>query len=83
MARAAGIHAIRVEDPGELAAGIADILAHDGPALLDVVTNRLELAMPPKIQAEQVKGFSLYLLKAVMNGRGDQVVDLARTNLMR
>ena len=83
MARAAGIHAIRVEDPGELAAGIADILAHDGPAVLDVVTNRLELAMPPKIQAEQVKGFSLYLLKAVMNGRGDQVVDLARTNLMR
>jgi pyruvate dehydrogenase (quinone) len=83
MARAAGIHAIRVEDPGELEAAIAEVLAHDGPALLDVVTNRQELAMPPKIQAEQVKGFSLYLLKAVMSGRGDEVLDLAKSNLIR
>jgi pyruvate dehydrogenase (quinone) len=83
MARAAGIHAIRVEDPGDLQAALAEILAHDGPALLDVVTNRQELAMPPKIQAEQVKGFSLYLLKAVMNGRGDKIIDLAKTNLLR
>ena len=48
-----------------------DVLAHPGPALLDVVTNRQELSMPPKLQAEQVKGFSLYVLRAVMNGRGD------------
>ena len=39
--------------------------------------------MPPKIEAEQVKGFSLYVLRAVMNGKGDAVLDLARTNLIR
>jgi hypothetical protein len=49
---------------------------------LDVVTNRQELAMPPKLQAEQVKGFSLYALQAVMNGRGDAILDLAKTNLL-
>ena len=81
--RAAGLHGRRVEDPGELEGAIAEMLAHDGPALLDVVTNRQELAMPPKIQAEQVKGFSLYVMRAVMNGRGDEILDLAKTNLWR
>jgi len=83
MARAIGIHARRVEDPGDLEGAIQDVLSHPGPALLDVVTNRQELAMPPKLQAEQVKGFSLYALQAVMNGRGDAILDLAKTNLLR
>ena len=83
LARAAGLHARRVEDPGDLEGAIRDVLAHPGPALLDVVTNRQELAMPPKLQAEQVKGFSLYALRAVMSGRGDAVLDLAKTNLIR
>ncbi|MDQ0390872.1 ubiquinone-dependent pyruvate dehydrogenase [Labrys monachus] len=83
MARAVGIHAIRVEDPAELDAAIRDVLAHDGPALLDVVTNAQELAMPPSIDLEQVKGFGLWALRAVINGRGDELLDLARTNLLR
>ena len=83
MAEAIGIKGIRVEDPGDLVEATQAILTHDGPALLDVVTARNELSMPPKIQAEQVKGFSLYVMRAVMNGRGDEVVDLARTNLLR
>jgi len=82
MARAMGIHAIRVEDPGELEQAVAEVLAHDGPALLDVVTATQELSMPPTIGAEQVKGFSLWLIRAVMSGRGDEVIDLARTNLL-
>jgi pyruvate dehydrogenase (quinone) len=82
MARAMGIHAIRVEDPGELAGAIEQVLAHDGPALLDVVTAKQELSMPPTIELEQVKGFSLWLIRAVMSGRGDEVIDLAKTNLL-
>lgn len=83
VARAAGVHAIRVEDPGELEAAVADILSHNGPALLDVVTNREELSMPPKIEAQQVKGFSLWALQAVMNGKGDQLLDLTVSNFLR
>jgi pyruvate dehydrogenase (quinone) len=82
MARAMGIHAVRVEDPGELPNAIRDTLAHDGPAVLDVVTAKQELSMPPTITVEQVKGFSLWVLRAVMSGRGDEVLDLARTNLL-
>ena len=83
MARAVGIHGQRVEDPRALPEAVAAMLAHDGPALLDVVTNTQELAMPPALKAEQVKGFSLWALKAVMNGRADELVELARTNLLR
>jgi pyruvate dehydrogenase (quinone) len=82
MARAMDIHAQRVEDPGELPSAVAAMLAHDGPALLDVVTAKHELSMPPTISVEQVKGFSLWVLRAVMSGRGDEVIDLAKTNLL-
>ena len=82
MARAMGIFARRVEDPGELAGAMKDMLSHAGPALLDVVIARQELSMPPTITPEEVKGFSLWLLRAVMSGRGDEVIDLAKTNLL-
>jgi thiamine pyrophosphate-dependent acetolactate synthase large subunit-like protein len=83
MARAIGIHGVRVEDPGELPGAVQSALAHDGPALLDVVVNRQELAMPPHIELEQAKGFTLYMVNAVLSGRGDEVLELARTNLWR
>nr|WP_245456258.1 thiamine pyrophosphate-dependent enzyme [Rhizobium leguminosarum] len=82
VARAAGVHAIRVEDPTELEGAVRDILAHPGPALLDVVTNTQELSMPPKIEAAQVKGFGLWAIRAVMNGRGDELVDLTVSNFL-
>jgi pyruvate dehydrogenase (quinone) len=82
MAVAMGIRGLRVEDPGDLPAALADILAHDGPAVLDVVTATQELSMPPTIGLEQVKGFSLWMIRAVMSGRGDEVLDLAKQNLL-
>jgi pyruvate dehydrogenase (quinone) len=83
MARAMGLHGVRVEDPGELEGALTAALAHPGPAVIDVVVNRQELATPPTITAEQAKGFTLYMLKAVLSGRGDEVLDLAKTNLWR
>ncbi|WP_306838923.1 ubiquinone-dependent pyruvate dehydrogenase [Neorhizobium huautlense] len=80
VARAAGIHAIRVEDPVELERGIEAVLRHPGPALLDVVTNPQELSIPPKIEAAQVMGMSLWAAKTVMNGRGDELLDVAVSN---
>jgi thiamine pyrophosphate-dependent acetolactate synthase large subunit-like protein len=83
MAEASGVLGLRVEDPGEVEPALARALRHDGPALVDVVTNRMELAMPPKTTFEQAKGFGLYLIRAVINGRGDEIVELARSNLRR
>ncbi len=82
MARAMGVHAARVEDPADLGRRCATALAHPGPALVDVVTNRAELAMPPKITLKEAGGFSLWAAKAVMSGRGTELIDLARTNTL-
>jgi pyruvate dehydrogenase (quinone) len=81
MAQAMGIRGIRLTTPAEVENGIADALAHDGPVLVDAVVNRSELAMPPSITMEMAKGFSLYMVKAILNGRTDEIVDLAKTNL--
>ena len=80
MARAIGIHATRVEDPADLAGALRTAFAHPGPALVDVVTNRAELAMPPKITLTEAAGLSLWAAKAVMNGDGTELIDLVRTN---
>ncbi len=82
MARAMGVHAARVEDPADLAPALREAFAHPGPALVDVITNRAELAMPPKITLKEMGGFSLWAAKAVMNGRGNELIDLARTNTL-
>ncbi|MBB5767392.1 pyruvate dehydrogenase (quinone) [Xanthomonas arboricola] len=81
MATAMGVKGIRVEQSDDVDDALRTAFAHPGPVLVDVVTAKQELVMPPKIQLEQAKGFSLFMLKALINGRGDEVVDLARTNL--
>jgi len=83
MAEAVGIKGVRIEDPKDVEARIAEALAHPGPVVVDAVVNRQELAMPPAITAEMAKGFSLYMVKAILSGRGDEIFDLARTNLRR
>ena len=74
---------VRVEKPEELQGALQQAFAYDGPALIDVVVNRQELSLPPSIEFKQATGFGLYIMKAVMNGRADEVIDLAKTNLFR
>ncbi|MCX4161061.1 MULTISPECIES: ubiquinone-dependent pyruvate dehydrogenase [Paraburkholderia] len=81
IAKGAGIFGVRVTESETLAEALRAAFAHPGPAVVDVVTAKHELAMPPKIQWAQAKGFSLYMLRAVLSGRGDEVVELANTNL--
>ena len=83
MADAAGILGLRAETPEQVRPMLVQALNHDGPALVDVLVNRQELSLPPTISPEQVRGFTLYMIKAVLSGRGDELVDLARTNLFR
>src|SRR5258708_3424979 len=73
MAEAIGIKGVRIEDPEEVQEKLAEALAHPGPVLIDAVVNRMELAMPPKVTAEMAKGFTLYMLKAVLNGRAPHI----------
>lgn len=83
VAIACGVKGIRVERASELDSAIQQALNQDGPVLLDVITAKDELAIPPQIKLEQAKGFSLYMLRAIINGRGNELVELAKTNWLR
>jgi pyruvate dehydrogenase (quinone) len=83
IAREIGFFGRRVTRSDALEETLREAFAHDGPALVDVVTDGMELVMPPKIKAQQVAGFSLYSMRAIMTGRGDELVELAQTNLLR
>ncbi|MDT5076855.1 MAG: hypothetical protein QOJ80_1492 [Mycobacterium sp.] len=83
VARAMGLFGRRVEHPAELEQALTDAFAHDGPAVVDVVTARQELSIPPAITAEQAKGFSLYAIRTILAGRADELLDLVSTNVAR
>jgi pyruvate dehydrogenase (quinone) len=83
MARAMGIKGIRVEKPQQLPAAAEEVLKHKGPALLDVVSTRQELVMPPTTTLDEAHKFGLFMLKAVLDGRAGELIDLAKVNLTR
>ncbi|WP_243233529.1 ubiquinone-dependent pyruvate dehydrogenase [Microbacterium sp. CIAB417] len=83
VAEAVGITGIRVESAADLEPALRRALADPGPVLVNVVVAREELSMPPSITAAQAKGFSLWALRTVLSGRGDELLDLADTNLWR
>jgi pyruvate dehydrogenase (quinone) len=81
VARAAGIHAVRVTEPSDIRAALAEALAHPGPALVDLVTDPNALSLPPHITAAQVRGFALAASKIVLTGGVGRMIDMARSNL--
>ncbi len=83
MAEAMGVRGIRVEKPQELKGAIMAALAHKGPVLVDVMSARQELAMPPRTTPDQAYHFGMFMMKAVLDGRGTKLVDLAKVNLIR
>ena len=83
MANAMGILGIRIDRPQQMEEGIQRALKHDGPALVDVVSARQELIMPPTTTFEEAKHFGVFTLKAVLDGRFRELVDLGRENLTR
>ena len=83
MAEAVGVKGIRVERPLELRGAIEEALGHDGPVLVDVVSARQELIMPPDTTVDEAIHFSLFMMKAVLDGRATQLIDLATVNLTR
>jgi pyruvate dehydrogenase (quinone) len=82
IAEGAGCLGLTAERVDQVVPAITEALKYDGPALVEIPVPRQELSMPPTITYEEAKGFSLFMLKAVFNGRGDEIIDLARVNLL-
>lgn len=83
LADACGLLGLRAETPEQVQPLLTQALEHNGPALVEVLVNRQELSLPPKINFEQVGGFALYMARAVLSGRGDEIIELAKTNIFR
>jgi pyruvate dehydrogenase (quinone) len=83
IAEGAGLLGLRTETPDQVEPMIAQALRYDGPALVEIPVSRQELSLPPTITLAEAKGFSLFMMKAVLSGRGDEIIDLARVNLLR
>ena len=83
IAQACGLKGIHVSNPEKLPQAMAEMMEHSGPVVLEVDTAKQELAMPPQIKFEQAKGFSVYMMKALINGKGNEIVELSKTNWSR
>ncbi len=83
LAESAGILGLKAETAQDVGPMLRKAFNHDGPALVEAFVHRQELSMPPTITAAQASGFGLFMLKAVLSGRGDEIVDLAKVNLFR
>ena len=83
LAQAAGLLGLKAETAQDVRPMLQQAFKHDGPALVEVLVHRQELSMPPTITLEQATGFGVFMLKAVLSGRGDEIVDLAKVNLFR
>ncbi|MEY8654695.1 pyruvate dehydrogenase [Brachybacterium paraconglomeratum] len=81
IAEGVGIGAVRITDPKKLKKQLAAALATPGPVLIDVVTDPDALSMPPKITAQQIRGFATASTKVVLGGGVGRMVDMAASNL--
>jgi pyruvate dehydrogenase (quinone) len=83
LAESAGILGLKAETAQDMRPMLQKAFKHDGPGLVEALVHRQELLMPPTITIEQATCFGMFMLKAVIGGRGDELVDLAKVNLFR
>ncbi len=83
LASSAGLLGISVTSPDQLRPAILEAFRHRGPALVEVTVSRQEIVLPPSIDLDTVRRFGLFVVRAVLSGRGDEVIDLAKTTLWR
>ena len=81
IARAVGIHAERVERAEDVRPAIERAFAHDGPALIDLVTDPRALSMPPQTTVAQVRGMALAMTRLVFEGDTAEVIETIKSNV--
>lgn len=80
VAQAMGYKGITINQPDDVEVAIANAFAEDGPILLNIMTNPNALAMPPKIEWEQIKGMTVSMTKLMLGGKMSEVFDTIKSN---
>jgi pyruvate dehydrogenase (quinone) len=80
LAEAMGMFGITINDPADVKSALKKAFLQDGPALITIQTDPNALAMPPKLEFDQMKGFAFYMGKMMVSGRGDEVIKIIKSN---
>lgn len=80
VAMAMGFKGITVREPSKVHEAIAEAFLTNGPVLVNVMTNPESLAMPPKIDLEQITGYASAMGKMILGGRMDEVLETVKAN---
>jgi len=80
VAEAMGILGIGIDDPDDVKSGLEKAFKHQGPVLVSIQTDSNALAMPPKLEFDQMKGFALYMGRMMLSGRMDEVFKVVLSN---
>ena len=80
IAEAMGIPAITVNDPGEVKPGLEKAFLQEGPQLVTIQTDPNALAMPPKLELDQMKGYALFMGKMMLSGRMEETFKIISSN---
>jgi pyruvate dehydrogenase (quinone) len=80
IAKAMGMKGITVERPEDTEDALKEAFAYNGPVLVNIFTDPAALAMPPKINLEMMKGFTLSMGKLMLGGDWEEVVDTVKSN---
>lgn len=80
IGKAMGIESENIHNPDDLPDAIGRAFSHNGPYLLSVFTNPNALAMPPKVDIDQMLGMTKSMAKLMLGGKMDEVMDTIKSN---
>jgi len=80
IAEAMGFKGMNVHKPEEVRNAVEFALSHPGPILLNVFTNPNALAMPPKVDFDQMVGMAKSMSKLMLGGKMQEVLDTIKSN---
>jgi pyruvate dehydrogenase (quinone) len=80
LAEAMGMPGITIDNPADVKSGLEKAFIQDGPVLVAIQTDPNALAMPPKLEFDQMKGFAFYMGRMMLSGRMDEVFKIISSN---
>jgi pyruvate dehydrogenase (quinone) len=80
IAEAMGMPGITINDPAEVKPELEKAFLHEGPILVTIQTDPNALAMPPKLEFDQMKGMAMYMGRMMLGGRMDEAFKIISSN---
>jgi len=80
LAEAMGMPGVNIDNPDDVKSELEKAFLMEGPVLISIQTDPNALAMPPKLEFDQMKGMATYIWKMMLSGRMDEVFNIVSSN---